>query len=204
MSDDGPRPAGSARDRPETRDPTGDRQPAVDLYVRADAPVTERRDAIVDRLRRLERTSRISRFTIHPWPKAVSLGLLERIDGGEILDLVRSFERWAEPRGLRVQPPFDVRVSRSTITGETDELLVLPVLCLAAYGDTDGELVGLSPCSDGESVYTIDDALDALATGDAPVPAFSSGGDSPVPERERRMLSGVLETTDPDATARDE
>ncbi|MFB6079998.1 MAG: HTH domain-containing protein [Haloferacaceae archaeon] len=140
----------------------------VDLYVRADAPCPERRTTVIERLKRLERTNRIAGFTVHPWPRAVSLDLAAELDDDDgILGVFRSLETGADRKGHRIRPPFDVRTSRSTITGETDERLVLPVLCLAVYGDRD--LLGVYPCTAGESVLTVGDALDALATGDETV-----------------------------------
>ena len=73
-----------------------DRRLTVDLYVRADAPVVERRQSVIDRLKRLEGQDRIDGFRVHPWPRAISLGLADEIDGDGIRDVVRSFETWAD------------------------------------------------------------------------------------------------------------
>ena len=166
-----------------------DRRLTVDLYVRADAPVVERRQSVIDRLKRLEGQDRIDGFRVHPWPRAISLGLADEIDGDGIRDVVRSFETWADRCDRHIRPPFDVRTTHSAITGESDELLVLPVICLAAY-DT-GDLVDVAPSSDGGSVYTVEDALDAIEAERASVPETRSDGGKSSPERERRGSTGI-------------
>lgn len=148
----------------------------VDFYVRADAPIREQRDAVIEQLTDLEGKGHITGFSVHPWPRAVSLDLVAEIDDDGILGEFESFETWADRNGIGIRPPFDVRTSHSVITDETHELLVLPVMCLAVYSDDD--LVGMYPCSDDESVLTIDDAFDAITTGDIiPPPPESSSGD---------------------------
>lgn len=170
-----------------------DQQLAVDLYVRAEGPITERRDTVIERLEQVDRRNQISEFRIHPWPRAMSLSLVKKMDDDEIAGLFQSADEWADQHGLHIQPPFDVRTSRSAITGETDELLVLPVICLAAY--TDGDLVAVFPCSDGESVYTVDDALDAIASRKSLTSAFSTEGDSASSESERRELPEKVDSS---------
>jgi hypothetical protein len=170
-------------------------QLTVDLYIRADAPSPKRRDTIIERLEQLEQHNQISEFTIHPWPSAMSLDLVKHIDGEGILDVVHSFETWAAQHGLRLRPPFDVRTSHSTITDETDKLLVLPVMCVAAY--TDGVLVGVWPCSDGESVCTVEDALDTIATGEPPISGLPPERDSANTESERQERSEIPKEPDP-------
>jgi hypothetical protein len=150
---------------------TVDQPLTVDLYVRADAPVPERRDEVIDRLQYLSTHDRIAGFDVASWPRAVSLGLADRIADDGVPRTVRSFERWANRHGLRIRPLFDVRRFRSTITGETDDLLVPPVLCLAARNEEG--LAWIAPVHDGASTVTVEDALDALAAGRPPIPGLS-------------------------------
>jgi hypothetical protein len=160
----------------------------ADLYVRADAPISEQRSELLDTLDRLQRERRLAEFAVHPWPNAVSLDLVEAAAEDSIAGVVRSFERWAGDRGVSIRPPFAVRRSHSEITGETDELLVLPVVCLAAY---DGEeLVGVYPCCTGGSTVTVADALATIEAGGAdllrpsPDAESSPAGEEPlVPRR---------------------
>lgn len=152
----------------------------VDLYVRADTPLPERRSTVIDRLRRLERTDRIAGFTVHPWPRAVSLDLVTEIDDESVLGVFRSLESGADRRGHSIRPPFDVHTARSAITGETDELLVLPVICLAV--NRNQELIGVFPCRERGSVLTVGDALDAIATGDETVLGSPPGDEASAAE----------------------
>jgi hypothetical protein len=168
-----------------------DRQLTVDLYVRADAPVVERRRSVIDRLKRLEGQDRIEEFRVHSWPRAISLDLADEIEGDGIRDVVRSFETWAARRDRRIRPPFDVRTTHSTITGASDELLVLPVICLATYNT--GNLVDVAPSSDGDSVYTVEDALDAIESESTYVPETQPDGGESSPKRERRGPTEITE-----------
>lgn len=138
----------------------------VELYVRGDAPIPERRARVIERLDRLERMNRIDGYRVRTWPNAVSLDLTDDGDADSIPGTVRAFEEWADRHDRDLRPPFSVHTSRSDITGETEELLRLPVLCLAAYDGRD--LVAVYPCCEGDSVLTVDHGLDALAAGELP------------------------------------
>jgi hypothetical protein len=142
---------------------TSTQQPAVDLYVRADAPIADRRESVVERLERLDRVDRIASYTVHQWPRAVTLDLGAATDDSGVLEAARAFEHWATRHGVRTRPPFEVHSTRSRITGETDRHLVVPTLCLAVYDE--GTLVVVAPCRDDETAITVDDTLDALESG---------------------------------------
>jgi len=161
-----------------------DEQLTVDLYVRAAAHIVERRDEVIGKLKRLEQRDRLTEFRIHPWPRAISLDLVKEIEGEEIHEVVRSFERWADQHGRHIQPPFNVRTADSSITGESDELLFLPVMCVAAYNE--GKLIEVAPCRDGESIRTVDDALDAIAAGDIRISDPRPEGETSGPDSEQR------------------
>jgi hypothetical protein len=150
-----------------------DPQCRLDLYVRADAPAGKRSEAVVDQLRRLERQNSISDFSIHLWPRAVSLDLLKRVDGADIVDTVRSFEVWASQHDREITPTFDVHTTHSTLTGESDELLVLPVTSVATYAED--TLVDVAPCRRGGFARTVENALTDVAHGNVPTPDPSSG-----------------------------
>lgn len=134
------------------------------LYVRADTQVPTRRDAVIDRLTELRRTAHLSGFEVHLWPKTVSL--TAHSHDGEFFDVFSTFEEWADRHGVEIRPPFDVHTVRSTITGESDERLVLPELCLIVY-EADS-LAGVYPCHDRNEALTVGDALEAIETGEAP------------------------------------
>jgi len=168
-----------------------DQQLTIGLYVRADTPIVERRDAVIDRLKQLDRQDRIAGFRIHPWPRAISLDLMNEIEEDEIHEVVRSFETWAAQHDRHISPPFDIHPTHSAITGESDELLVLPVICIAAYDA--GDLVGVAPSSDGKSVRTVEDALNAIEAGKAPVPEPQPEGEASSLEREQGGSTKVTE-----------
>lgn len=138
----------------------------VDLYVRADASVTDQRTALIERFTCLERRGKIAEFTVHLWPRTVSLTLARAVEDRRICEPVRSFEQWADRHGVRLRPPFDVRTVQSDMTGERDQLLVLPVCCLAVRNER--RLVGVAPCHDGGSACSLDDVLDAIEQGRLP------------------------------------
>jgi hypothetical protein len=168
-----------------------DTQLTVDLYVRADAPVVDRRNAVIGRLERLERQDRIAGFRLSHWPSAISLDLVRERDDDGIHEVVRSFETWAGRNDRRITPSFDVRTPHSSITGESDDLLVLPVMCIAAYDGDD--LVGVAPSSDGGSVHTVADALDSIEAGDPPVPDVPLEGGSDSEASDRRDAAEVTD-----------
>jgi len=150
-----------------------DTQYTVTLYVRADAPIAERRSAVIERLRQFERQGRIAGFEIQPWPRAVSLDLFDTIGQRGLRNDLQRFESWASEHGLRIRPHFQVRTASPLNTTETDTMLVLPTICVAVHDDE--ELLGVTPCSDGDSVCSVDDLLDALADDDPVVDVFSTG-----------------------------
>ncbi|MFB6160532.1 MAG: HTH domain-containing protein [Haloferacaceae archaeon] len=168
-------------------------QPTADLYVRADAPVVERRNAVIERLQRLDREDRIAGFRVHAWPRAMSLDLDREAEADGTLDAVRAFESWAARQDSRVGLPFEVRTSRSSITGSSDELVVLPVFFVAA--SVDGALVGLAPCTAAGTAHTVGDVLDAIEAGDPQLPPRTDGPDpdreppAPAEERETRRVT---------------
>lgn len=148
----------------------------VDLYIRADAPIVDRRTAVIERLERLERQERIDEYSVRLWPRAVSLDLMRKADESRAVDAVREFERWAAQCGRYLSPCFEVSTTHSVITDESDRLLVLPVLCMAVFNN--GSLVDVAPSSDGDTVRSVEDLLAHIARGAVP-PAEAISGDMP-------------------------
>jgi hypothetical protein len=170
---------------------------SIDLYVRGDVPRVHRREAVIDQLKRLDRENRIVEFRIHPWPRAITLTLGTEMEAAGIPAVVRSFSTWAAQHGRRISASFDVRISRPTSTGESDERLVLPLICLAAYSGDD--LVGVVPSSDRKSVHTVEDALDAIAARKTPIP---EGGSASVKRISRESAKRTTPPTPRLAAAR--
>lgn len=174
----------------------GDTLLTIDLYVRTDIPTVERRDAVIEQLERLKAQGRIDEYQVHSWPRAISLDLLSDVEGRRVYDVVRTFDSWTSRHDRDMHPAFDVKQSRSIYTGESDELLVLPVLTLAAYRDD--ELVEVAPCCHDGSVCTVEDVLEALSTGREPAVAAqegaSPGSEPELDATERVAGSGALLT----------
>ena len=154
-------------------------------YVRAPL-LLEPVDRQVETLRACESEGAVDDLLLRSWPKEVALS--EETPHQEALESFERFEQWANRRDVSIRPPFRERTATNQISGETTDLLVMPMLCLELYADD--ELVGIFPHTDettGET-YTTDEAIAALRTGEIPTPlgaepedaaASSAGGSSP-------------------------
>nr|WP_101296883.1 HTH domain-containing protein [Halegenticoccus soli] len=113
-------------------------------------------------LRSLEEDGVIDALLIRAWPEVLPLSAQSVY--GEFLDAYERFADWADGHGLSIHPPFVVRTTTSTFTGETKTLLRTPVMCLAVYRDE--TLVGVYPHSTGESHRNVAEAISLLETGE--------------------------------------
>lgn len=136
----------------------------VDLWVRR--PVCGPRTTVIDRLSRLSASGVLEEFSVTTWPEEIALTGPKR--QGELLETIEQFESWAADRGLSLRPPFETRTA-SLLVGDSEDVLVTPMLLAAAYED--GELVGIYPCSDGSKTWTIPEFLDKLEGGAEESPA---------------------------------
>jgi len=144
--------------------PSGDADGTrVVLWTRR--PVCGPRTEIIDRLSSIRATGGIDDFTVRTWPDEVAIS--EHTRHSRVVETYEQFRSWAEEAGVTISPPFDRRTA-TTLVGRSEEVLALPVLCLAVY---DGGLCGVYPCTDGDETLTVTDYVDACASGDAtPVP----------------------------------
>lgn len=140
--------------------------PEPDIHVACHARMgsfTAPVDETLRTLERLEAAAIIDELTLDAWPAHVRLGT----DGALQSDVVarfQTFDAWADQWDVCIRPPFVVETRRSEITGETREVLVTPVQCLAIY--VDGALQEVFPhtadrAGDGET-YTVRDGLALL------------------------------------------
>jgi len=150
----------------------------VELHVRSLAPRGGKgqQESAIERLDQLASTGRIEEFSVNVWGRRVSLSsAAAETDAAQfVLDRVDEFRDWARRTGRSVDSFFETRRVESSITDEQYAALVLPSLTLAEYRD--GELAYVAPCTDGDTVHTVDDRLDVLASS----PAMDSdplGGD---------------------------
>lgn len=141
-------------------------------------------DAIVDRLDALEAEGSVDGYTVDVWGREVcpSRAAARTEVGRDALERLAAFERWARDAGPSVELSFDVREVRSKLTDEAYTTITFPCVTLAEYVGDDLRFV--SPCSDGETKYTVSDRLDALEAGDVPDRARPPVTDEPGPDPE--------------------
>ncbi|ADB60725.1 hypothetical protein Htur_1840 [Haloterrigena turkmenica DSM 5511] len=125
-------------------------------------------DRQVETLRACESEGAVDDLLLRSWPKEVTL--TDETPYQEALESVERFEGWADRRGVSIRPPFRERTATNQISGETTDVLIMPMLCLELYADD--ELVGVFPHTDenADETYTTDEAIAALRTGELPTP----------------------------------
>lgn len=154
----------------------------VACYVRDLSPVAPV-DSTLRSLESLESEGGVDEFAVEAWPAEVRVG--DRTPDSEVLDRFREFDAWANQWDVSLRPSFAVETRTSQITGDSLELLITPVQCLALY--VDGALAEVFPHSadragDGE-IYTVADALTLLE--DHEIQAVGAGQSPRTPPRER-------------------
>jgi len=139
----------------------------AELFVRTDLPTPseKRRNAIERRLSDLQCAGTIDEHETTMWEKRVPVAdedCPERTRYEEFLE-------WASEAGVSLAPFFDTRLCYSWDTCEKRTELVMPAICLALYEDD--ELVRIAPFARGGTAHSIEDCLDDLDAGRAPMPA---------------------------------
>jgi hypothetical protein len=143
----------------------------AELWIRSFAPVGTggQQEAAVDRLRELADAGRLDDLTVRMWNKQLrrSGPASYTEEGAAVFDAVDRFANWAVANDRSLAPFFEEREQTCEFTGETDSVLVLPNVALAEYEG--GELVHLTPHSDGDAKVTVEQRLDELtAAGTTP------------------------------------
>lgn len=161
----------------------------VELYLRSNGQVPDRQTAVLESLRKLERSGTIDGVTVRTWPGAVDPSIATDPGGTGAVESFEEFRAWAESQGVSVSPPFEHRTHTSRITGERSDLVRTPVVCLALYeGD---RLCGVYPHRKDDRVVTVTEAIEALGTAadvDEPAdvpPPLPDGGSTDAPIRRR-------------------
>ncbi|GGM43792.1 HTH domain-containing protein [Haloarcula argentinensis] len=149
-------------DNHEPDEPVGG-EIAVQLWSRR--PVCGPRTTAIDRFTELAATGVVDEFDIQTWPEEIPVS--QRSEHGEVLETVDQYEQWATERGLSLRPPFETRTS-SLLVGGSTEVLRLPMIAVAVYADDD--LVGVYPCTDGETTWSVTDCIDALTADPTALP----------------------------------
>lgn len=123
--------------------------------------IERERNSIERRLEELEKSGTISGFEIFTkaWDRMMSPEHRNNRGGSMkfAIDKYDEFSHWASKNGLSLRPHFNQ-------VDTLDGMIRFPDLCLAAY---DGLNVrGVFPCSDENTVYTVDDYLTAIEQGE--------------------------------------
>lgn len=149
-------------------------RPWFELRVRS-PPSTgdpEVRGDVTARLDELETDGTIDRYDVLGWGREYRPTSAPQIELGRTFhERLVELDEWAACTGLSVAPFFRMRTGRSGRSGRDDvaqATLVHPPLVLAEYVDT--ELRHISPCTDGQAIYSVDDHLDAVENGVQRVP----------------------------------
>ncbi|MFB6150858.1 MAG: HTH domain-containing protein [Haloarculaceae archaeon] len=127
----------------------------MELWTRR--PVCGPRTEVVHRLGEFRAAGTIAEFTVRTWPDEVVL--TGHTEDDRVVEAFEAFRAWADDHGVSVTPPFERRTVTSLV-GRSEEVLTVPVLCLAVYDDG---LAGVYPCQDGDRTVGVTDFLDAFA-----------------------------------------
>lgn len=139
----------------------------LEVCVRIDTPIPSQQDVVIERAAELEREGRINGFRVRSWPRQVRLSP-HGIES-ETVEAFERFEEWASRNGASLRPAYEVCTRDSEITGDRDEVLVVPEVSIAVYEG--GNLVGVVPHSRDGAVYTVDDFLSELERADGGRPS---------------------------------
>lgn len=139
---------------------------AVTVWVRDTLSYSwDDRSSIEDRLRELVTAGVLTDVTVRVWGKRISTDPdddCRTVGDIPIRETLRRFRDWAADHDCSLEPGFQTRERRSLLTDETTSIVVPPIACLAVY-DAD-TLVGVFPCSTGETTVTVADCLNELET----------------------------------------
>lgn len=122
-------------------------------------------DETITTLRTATQTEIIDELTIQGWPAEVPLD--ETSPHTDIVACYERFREWAAQRDACIHPPFAIRERTTLSSDTTEQMLVLPVFCLAIH--IDGHLRTVIPHETETRTITVADTLGVLDTpADAP------------------------------------
>ena len=138
----------------------------VEVWMRdAAPPPDDPRATVLNRLREFRTEGIIDEVSVRTWGTFVA-ALDGEADDPESLagERVAAFQRWAERNGHSLEPAFE-QCERSSLVSEAgNDVIRLPLQCLAVYEDD--RLAGVFPCSTPDGTNTVGDCLERLKTGD--------------------------------------
>lgn len=152
----------------------------LDLYVRSLAPhgSTANLDGVLNSLAQLEAMGNIAEYSVHVWGRQVRPATADRSEvSTDITDRLTAFRAWAEHADVTLEPFFQTKDVEVSMTGQAYTVVDLPVMTVAEY---EGEnLIFVTPCADGDTLYTVHDRLEALATAGPDTPTDVEAHPSP-------------------------
>lgn len=148
---------------------------AVGCFIRSSAAVKSV-DGAIRTLHEYDTEGTVNEVSTGVWPDIVKL--TDETADSTALEQYERFRTWADDNGVSLAPAFTKREWTNRLTGESDTIVRLPVLCLAIY--IDDECVSVAPHSTGTDVYTVKDALNDIDTlprvrEASEIPGFSVG-----------------------------
>ncbi|WP_136591557.1 HTH domain-containing protein [Salinigranum halophilum] len=146
------------------------RKPSEDLRVEVwmrdlSPPPGDPRKNVLSRLRAFEAEGFVDEVSVRVWGKNVTVSREEDDEGRTVIrERVSEFQRWAERNGHSLEPAFRWRDQSSMVSEGGNEVIRLPLQCLAVYADDN--LVAVFPCSMNGETNTVGDCLARLEMGD--------------------------------------
>lgn len=145
----------------ETPTPTAEEpfDASVTVYLRGSAPTVahERQEVTLARLKALEELELLPDLTVEQWPTRSNVP-----SGGPADPVVDTYDEFktAAGEGVHLDPFFDDRPG----IGRSSRVIVFPVIAIAVRRE--GELTGLYPCWKDGHHHSVEEALDALESGE--------------------------------------
>ncbi|MFC6953620.1 HTH domain-containing protein [Halorubellus litoreus] len=133
-------------------DEVADRTLRVEVWTRERSPPpgNGRRETVAT-LRELEATGVLADVSIHTWGRSVPASPPE--DGESLVhDRIEAFESWAACNGHSLEPAFRYRERTTLVSEHAEEVVHLPLQCLAVYDRDD--LVAVFPCTNEDGTNT--------------------------------------------------
>lgn len=145
--------------------------PTVELYVRSlyASGAHERQREVMDTLERLDDAGDVAEFSVVVCGEAITTDASRTEWGASLLRDISAFEAWAAEEGVSLASFYRTRTVERPVTDTEATVISLPTMGLAEYDD--GELVQVTPCTDGGTVKRVEDHLAELAA------TTGSGGD---------------------------
>lgn len=135
----------------------------VELYVRSLSPpgLRARQSRIINRLERLTAIGTIGDYSVIVWGDQLAEPDIERTETAKrIYERIESFRYWADTHDATLAPFFEPDHVHSPIEEEEYTQIDFPAMTLAEYGANGLRFV--APCTEGETVHSVADRLDAL------------------------------------------